>query len=112
MLYPAIVAPLFHLANLEVAYQAIRIINLLVFISSAIPAIMIGRLLLPGEFIVHSLLAVAVVASPFRRVDTTDRRAWPIEDRPRIINEHILPIVLRFHRILGAAWSPDHLVNP
>ena len=26
---------------------------------------MIGRLLLPGEFIVHSLLAVAVVASPF-----------------------------------------------
>jgi len=64
VLYPALASFFFNLGDLESVYRSLRLFNIAAFVSSAVPAFLLARLLLPNSAMLL-LLPAFVVTVPF-----------------------------------------------
>jgi hypothetical protein len=64
-LYPAIIAFFFQFGDSESVYRSLRIFNIVVFASSAVPALLLAREMFPRDAAMRVLFPVFAVTTPF-----------------------------------------------
>lgn len=62
--YPAIISPLFYFENINNTYQAIRILNIIIFISAVIPGYLLGKELFKNGWL-RMLFPFCLMMTPF-----------------------------------------------
>jgi hypothetical protein len=64
-LYPTIVALLFHLGTAESVYLTLRVFNIVVLASSAVPAYLLARAILPNDMPIRITFSLFAATTPF-----------------------------------------------